>query len=155
MRRWAGMSAIEELEAAGEVLSPAVRAVILALEAVAARVPLLEARIAELEARLAQHSGNSSRPPSSDPPGTSRAKPKPRGGKRGGQPGHKGHDRSQVDPERVDAFLPRYPDACRHCGTSLAGAQETDSLVRHQVAELPPVKAQITEYPLHALCWPT
>ncbi len=57
------MSVVEELEASGEVLPPAVRAAILALEAIAARVPLLEARIRELEARLGQDSTNSSRPP--------------------------------------------------------------------------------------------
>lgn len=40
-------------EAAGDMLSPAIRAVLLALET----------RIAGLGARLAQYSGNSSRPP--------------------------------------------------------------------------------------------
>jgi len=149
------MSAIKELEAAGEVITPAVRAVILSLEAIAARVPLLEARIAELEARLAQHSGNSSRPPSTDPPGAPRAKPKARGGKRGAQRGHKGHHRSRVPPERVDAFVPRYPDSCGHCGTVLAGAPQSGPAVAHQVAELPPVQAHVTEYQLHALCCPT
>ncbi|HEX2191013.1 MAG TPA: DUF6444 domain-containing protein, partial [Longimicrobiaceae bacterium] len=34
-----------------------------------AQVATLQAEVAELRARLAQHSGNSSRPPSSDPPG--------------------------------------------------------------------------------------
>jgi transposase len=63
------MSVVEQFEAAGEVLSPAVRAALLALEQIAAQVPRLEARIRELEARLAQDSTNSSRPPSSDPPG--------------------------------------------------------------------------------------
>jgi hypothetical protein len=63
------MSAVKQLETAGEVLSPAVRAVIVALEARLARA---EARIRELEARLGQDSTNSSRLPSADPPGTAR-----------------------------------------------------------------------------------
>jgi hypothetical protein len=44
-------------------------------------------RIADLEARLNQHSGNSSRPPSSDPPSAPTKPPRtPRGKRRGGQP---------------------------------------------------------------------
>jgi transposase len=70
MLRSGGTSIVVALEAAGEVLSPAIRAAILALEA---QVAALQAEVAELRARLAQHSGNSSRPPSSDPPGASRA----------------------------------------------------------------------------------
>jgi len=149
------MSAIEELEAAGEVLSAGVRTVIVALEAVAARVPLLEARTAELEGRLAQYSGNSSRPPSSDPPGAPKTKAKPRGGRRGGQPGHKGHHRCLVEEGRLDAAVPLRPDTCGQCGTSLVGGPEQGAPIRHQVAELPPVKAHVTEYRLHAICCPS
>ena len=52
-------------------------------------------RIAELEAKLGMNSSNSSLPPSSDTPWN---KPKlrpriPSGKKRGGQKGHKGHQR--------------------------------------------------------------
>ena len=56
------MSIVQELEAAGETLSPAVRAALVALET---RVHELEARVEELEARLAMNSTNSSKPPSS------------------------------------------------------------------------------------------
>ena len=59
------MSIIEQLEAAGEALSPGVRAATQGLEAT---VALLQERVRELEARLAQNSTNSSKPPSSDPP---------------------------------------------------------------------------------------
>src|SRR6266508_3785881 len=57
-----------------------------------AQVVTLTAQVAELTARLRQDSTNSSRPPSSDPPGarTGAAGP-PRGKRRpGGQPGHVG-----------------------------------------------------------------
>lgn len=73
------MSIVRELEAAGEVLSPVVRAALVALEE---RVRVLEPleeiiarqqeRIRELEARLGLDSTNSSKPPSSDPPGKRR-----------------------------------------------------------------------------------
>lgn len=39
------------------------------------RVELLEREVAELRARLGMNSRNSSKPPSSDPPGTPRARP--------------------------------------------------------------------------------
>jgi uncharacterized protein YceH (UPF0502 family) len=51
------LSIVAELEAAGEVLSPAVRAAMLALEV---KIAVLEKELAELRARLGQHSGNSS-----------------------------------------------------------------------------------------------
>src|SRR4029453_15560140 len=52
----------------------------------------LQAQVAELTARLNQNSGNSSKPPSADPPDVraSRPKPPPSGRKPGGQPGHQG-----------------------------------------------------------------
>src|SRR5688572_11470268 len=115
------MSHVEQLEAAGEALSPAVRAVIEALEAA---VATLQERVRELEARLAQNSTNSSQPPSSDGPGVVRERKKPTGKKQGGQKGHRGHHRKLLGPERVDETVPHYPDACGHCGHDLTGAEE-------------------------------
>ena len=135
------MSAVEQLEAAGEVLSPAVRAVIVALEA----------RIRELEARLGQDSTNSSRPPSADPPGAVRPTPPASGRSRGGQPGHRGHHRAVLPPERVDAVVEHRPVACRRCGHALAGAAAVGAPTRHQVVELPPVRAHVTEHRALAL----
>jgi hypothetical protein len=66
LRVWS-MSIVEELETAGEALSPLVRAVLLRQEQ---RIAELERAVAELRARLGMNSSNSSRPPSSDPPGT-------------------------------------------------------------------------------------
>lgn len=147
------MSMVAQLEAAGEVISPAVRATILALEAQVAALQVevaeLRAEVTALRARLGQHSGNSSRPPSSDPPDAPpRAKPQPRGGRRGGQKGHRGHHRSRLAPERVDHTLPHYPGACRRCGQDLAGAPVVGEPVIHQVAELPSMRAVITEHHL-------
>ncbi|MDB4951625.1 MAG: Mobile element protein [Gemmatimonadetes bacterium] len=122
------MSIVEELGLSGEVLSPLVRAALERLEAV---IPVLEARIRELEARLGQNSQNSSRPPSSDPPGVKRRKKKPTGRKPGGQPGHRGHHRKLLEPERVDEVVEHWPAACRHCGESLSGAVEGKRRRRH------------------------
>ena len=116
--------------------------------------------IAALEARLRQDSSTSSRPPSSDPPKTQaerRAPPpsvdrdgEPR--RRGGQPGHPGHHRVLLGEERVDRVVAVTPDACRGCGAGLsseAGAGDPAD-ERVQVVELPPVRAEVTEYRLAA-----
>jgi transposase len=137
------MNNIEQLEAAGEVLSPAVRAVIEALEAVVAK---LEERVLELEARLAQNSTNSSQPPSSDGPGVVRERKKPTGKKRGGQKGHRGHHRKLLGPERVDEVMIHRAEACNHCGQDLSGAEEAKPAHVHQVVELPPIRAQVVEH---------
>ena len=137
------MSYIEQLEAAGEVLSPAVRGVIEALEAA---VAALQERVRELEARLAQNSTNSSQPPSSDGPGVVRERKKPTGKKPGGQPGHRGHHRKLLGPERVDEVVIHHPDACSHCRHDLTGAKQARPAHVHQVVELPPIRAQVTEH---------
>ena len=111
-------------------------------------------RIAELEERLGMTPANSSLPPSSQHP---HAKPnsdqnKPAGAakkKRGGQPGHKKHERTLVPIEQVDHIVPLHPTNCRGCGGKLTGNDETP--LRHQVWELPPIKPIITEYQRHRL----
>lgn len=144
------MSIVEQLEAAGEVLSPAVRAAIQGLEAT---VALLQERVRELEARLAQNSTNSSKPPSSDPPGVVRPAKKPKGKKRGGQPGHRGHHRMLLPPERVEK-IEHVPEGCAHCGHSLAGAEEGRPAHVHQVVELPPIRAEVKEHRMVCLRCP-
>ena len=137
------MSYIEQLEAAGEVLSPAVRAVIEGLERT---VAALEERVRELEARLAQNSTNSSQPPSSDGPGVVRERKVPTGKKRGGQKGHPGYHRARLPAERVDQVVTHHAAACGHCGHDLAGAKEARPAHVHQVVELPPIRAQVVEH---------
>lgn len=117
------------------------------LEALVAR---LTRRVAELEAQLAQFSGNSSRPPSSDPPGAPPpSRPKRTGRRRGGQPGHEKHTRLLLPPEEVDKIQTCKPKACRRCGKALTGNDPNPH--RHQVIELPKVKATVEEFQLHAL----
>lgn len=73
-------------------LHPAAQAVIVVL---VQQVVALTAEVRDLKARLGQHSGNSSRPPSSDPPQAPRRPPAaPSGRARGGQPGQVAHQRA-------------------------------------------------------------
>ena len=117
-----------------------------------------EKQIADLERQLAgrkKNSTNSSKPPSSDglageqrPRGRkskSKSKRKP-----GGQPGHLGHHRRLVPSAEVSATEVLLPKQCEHCGENLP--QEPSQVTtqgeprRHQVTEVPPVKAHVTEY---------
>jgi len=113
----------------------------------------LQARVQALEARLGQNSTNSSRPPSSDPPETPPRPPAPpTGRRRGGQPGHPPHQRAVVPSEQVDAVVVHWPTHCRQCAALLAG-EAVGAPVRHQVTELPPVRASVTEHQLqHVRC---
>ena len=123
------------------------------IEKLTTQVETLTGRVQELEARLKQNSSNSSRPPSSDPPGAAPLRPKtPSGKKRGGQPGHEGHQRTLLPPERVTATHQRKPERCRRCGGPLHG--DDPAPLRHQVIEIPRVLATAVEYCLHALTCP-
>jgi hypothetical protein len=116
-----------------------------------------EKQIAELERKLAlrrQNSVTTSKPPSSDGlAGQQRPRGRKRGRSRrrpGGQPGHYGHWRGRASADRVDQVIDLLPDRCRHCDCSFAGKRRKVSTQgeprRHQVTELPPIEAHITEY---------
>jgi transposase len=111
----------------------------------------LEVEVARLREQVNRNSGNSSQPPSSDGPGVVKGKneKKRSGRKRGGQPGHPGHQRKLVPVEELKAEHDIKPDNCRRCGETLQG--EDAQPYRHQVAEIPPVKIEVTEYRLHTL----
>ena len=119
-----------------------------------------EKQIAHLERQLAlrkRNSTNSSKPPSSDglageqrPRGRKHKNQSPR--KPGGQPGHTGHHRPLAPTAEVDAVEVLLPQRCRHCGGQLPQTPGTVTTQgeprRHQVTEVPPVRAHITEYQL-------
>ncbi len=113
----------------------------------------LLARLAELEARLNQTSRNSSVPPSSEHP---HAKPKRDHQRsrrqRGGQPGHRKHERPLLPPEQCTDVQELKPSNCRRCGQGLAGG-DSDPL-RHQVWELPVIRPEVIEYRRHRLVCP-
>jgi transposase len=120
-----------------------------------------EKQIADLERQLAlrkQNSTNSSKPPSSDGlAGESRLRGRRKKSRRkpGGQPGHRGAHRSLVPADRVDEIRHILPEQCQRCGnhlpTELEQAQTIGAPQRHQVSELPPLRAHITEYQCHGV----
>jgi transposase len=121
-------------------------------------------KIADLERQLAmrlQNSTTSSKPPSSDGlAGEPRERGRRKKSKRkpGGQPGHAGACRPLAPPERVDEVRPVLPIQCRQCGHGLPQRlkqAETSGLPRrHQVTELPPIRAHIIEYQCHGVICP-
>ncbi len=141
---------------------PAAQAIIVALagqvQQQAQRVVALEAEVRELRARLGQTSSNSSRPPSSDPPQGPRRRVSPSGRAPGGQPGHLASQRTLLPPERVDQVIDYWPVACGACQQPLdqpleasvaaAGVAGGD-FVPHQVSDLPPLRAEVTEHRLY------
>jgi len=123
------------------------------LDAALARIAVLEAQVRELLAQLQRNSSNSSTPPSANPLGAPKPVVKtPTGRKPGGQPGHKGHHRLRLPPERVTTIVPYVPTVCDHCQAPLSaepGPGDPEP-TWHQVAELPVLAAVITEHQGHA-----
>jgi len=129
------------------------------LEAALARIAQLEeenARLREenrrLKERLGLNSSNSSKPPSSDAPGTPRQSKRPTGRRPGGQPGHKKHERALLPPEQVQHIVEVVPRECGGCRRRLHGQDGAPR--RHQVVEVPPLSVIVTEYRCHALQCP-
>jgi transposase len=123
-----------------------------------ARVAALEARCAELDrlvvdlARKLQDKDL----PSSSPRSQDSAAPlpvkKPSGRKPGGQPGHPPHLKQLLPPERVTQTVTLLPSRCEHCQAPLPVERgpEDPEPTRFQVAELPDLKAKVTEYQRHS-----
>jgi Family of unknown function (DUF6444) len=74
------------------------------------------ARIAALEARLSQHSSNSDRPPSSDPPYAKHPVRSGGQGRPGAKPRHPGHRQTRLEPTEVIKVT---PEACP-CGQAFS-----------------------------------
>lgn len=112
----------------------------------AARLAKVEAENVKLNARLGRNSQNSSKPPSSDQPGT--RPPKPGRGKRrkrGGQPGHLGRFAAE-QPAHVDRVKQYFPTTCEHCDADLAKGRPTGSVLNHYVYDLPEIRPIITDH---------
>ena len=116
------------------------------------RVAALEAQLRDALARLGTNATNSSVPPSANPPGAPKPVTKQRTGKpSGAQPGHPAHLRQRLPPERVRHTIPLVPSHCDRCQAPLpANAGPHDPAPSwHQVAELPELAADVTEYQGH------
>ena len=107
----------------------------------------LKARVSALEARLNINSTNSSKPPSSDPPGMSRLKKPLSHRKRGGQPGHPGNFRMMH--AHPDVVIDYHIGTCDQCGLALPAGPSEMTPVLHQVTELPEPRALVTEHRLY------
>ncbi len=126
------------------------------------KIAELDKEIGKLERKLGlrrQNSTTSSKPPSSDGLAGEQRK---RGSRRkksrrkpGGQPGHRGHWRGLAPLSRVDRVIEVFPSKCRHCESRLSPKMSTQGEARqHQVTELPPVEADITEYRCQCIVCP-
>jgi transposase len=112
------------------------------------RIVQLEARVEKLERQLSRNSGNSSAPPSSDPPRRAAGRSKDSSGRKpGGQLGHEGHGRRLLGAWAVDELVDHWPSRCG-CGYVFS---ETDRVAvgepaRHQVEELPVIAVKVIEH---------
>lgn len=112
-------------------------------------ISLLMERVKVLEERVHLDSKNSSKPPSSDGPASgNRARRRASQRKRGAQPGHKGSARALVDEAEVDQIIECKPAEVCECGATVATLDGEP--IRHQVFDVPPVKAQVQEYRRYA-----
>jgi transposase len=110
-------------------------------------------RVAELEEQQRQNSQNSSQPPSKDKPWeksgqgnqSKRAKRNVFGFKNSKIKGK----RELYPPEACQAIHEEKPAVCRICGEPLSG--EDAQPYRHQIADVPEIKPEVTEYRLHEL----
>jgi transposase len=99
-------------------------------------------------------SRNSSQPPSQDSVAAKAQQAKVRterrsGRQRGGQVGHPGKTRELLPVELVDNIVICKPSVCVECGSLLLG--EDSQPQRHQVTDLPSVRARVTEYQVHCV----
>jgi len=148
-------------------LPPVAQAYICALEALVSRqdtqisamqaqLQALQAQVTELQARIGQTSQNSSRPPSSDPPNApTRSQRRASGRKRGGQPGHKRHERPLLPVSEVDEVIEHHAVICPECQAALeTDLPDTGEVERQQIWDLPDVKPQVMEHRYHQVTCP-
>ncbi|MFQ5810942.1 MAG: IS66 family transposase [Armatimonadota bacterium] len=116
------------------------------------RIAELETEIARLRGQTNNSSRNSSKPPSSDTPAQRAARrKKPRSGRKpGGQPGHEGHQRELLPPEKVTRSRDRFPKRCCGCRAALDPVSHGEP-IRHQTIEVPKIEPDVTENRLHAV----
>lgn len=121
------------------------------------RIEQLERQCEELKAsnqllreQVNQNSQNSSKPPSGDVGKGFKSKAHRKGGKkRGGQPGHEGHERFLYPIEACQTVDEYHPVGCWCCGGALHGDDPQPHRV--QIVELPELVPLIHEHRFHQL----
>ena len=115
-----------------------------------ARVLVLETQLRDLLDKLKPPTPQSPKPL---PPGPGK---RPTGKTPGGQPGHPPHLKSWLPPERLSRVVTHVPTQCVKCTAALpASPQSCDPPpTRHQIAELPPNFAEVTEHQGHTRICP-
>lgn len=110
----------------------------------------LQQQVAWLQERVKLDSKTSSKPPSSDGPGSgNRVQRRASGRKRGAQKGHPGSYRALLEEAQVEQVIEcRPPEVCE-CGGAVRADGEPR---RHQVVDAPVVRARVSEYRLHGGC---
>jgi transposase len=101
---------------------------------------LLKQRIEALENRLNANSGNSSKPPSSDPPYKRKKKEPGKKGKPGGKKGHKGSRYQMLAPTREETLPPK------QCSCGNRTFVNEKPVYTHQHLELPKIELQVTHF---------
>jgi transposase len=128
---------IQQLEAENAALKQRI-------ETLEKRLEQMQKHIENLERRLGMNSQNSSKPPSSNPPGTPVALPQQRRKKRGARKGHPPHLRALLPSEAVTRRIEVSPAVCPCGSTDLE--KTADEPLRHQVVDIPPIQPEVTEY---------
>ncbi len=121
------------------------------------RIEDLESQVQELRTKAGTNSGNSSKSPSSDSAAqraakrakdAARKKGKGSGKSQGAQPGHDKHERAAVPPEALDASHDYLPNATCGCGGNVV--IDAEPRCRHQVFDLPEIRASVVEHCLYS-----
>lgn len=113
------------------------------------QLTVLTDRVRSLEEQLKKNASNSSLPPSANPLQAPKPVVKKTSGKKpGGQPGHPPTLPIRLPPQRLHQVIPLVPSNCQRCGHQLPQQRQPGDPepTWHQVAELPPQTAQVTEY---------
>jgi transposase len=135
---------LEQLDSLSrEELLPLVKALVVLVTQQAERIAQLEKELASYRKPPAD-SSNSSHPPSKDKKSSAPRKKKKK--KHGPPFGHKRHTRPLVaNPDQVVVCR---AEQCSHCQTDLRGV-EPESIIRHQVTEIPIIKPLVIETQQH------
>lgn len=114
------------------------------IEMLEKRLEQMQKHIEELERRLGMNSQNSSKPPSSDPPGAVITLPRRLRRKRGARKGHPPHPRTLLPREAVTRHIEISPTVCPCGSTHLEKTAEEP--LRHQIVDVPPIRPDVIEY---------